>query len=88
MGHAPAGRPQGEPDLDTSGHSDEVPLLFAPLTSGSNFHSSQEMEPSPSHCHGEESSRDASRTASKRLKLAMGISFLFLVRPLSNLLLF
>jgi len=79
MGHAPAGRPQGEPDLDTSGHSDEVPLLFAPLTSGSNFHSSQEMEPPPSHCHGEESSRDASRTASKRLKLAMGISFLFLV---------
>merc|ERR1712013_913522 len=78
-GHAPAGRPQGEPDLDTSGHSDEVPLLFAPLTSGSNFHSSQEMEPPPSHCLGEESSRDASRTASKRLKLAMGISFLFLV---------
>ena len=81
IGHAPAGRPQGEPDLDQSGHSDDVPLLFSPISNmGSNFHSSQELEPpAMSHCHGEEPSRDASRTASKRLKLAMGLSFLFLV---------
>jgi len=79
IGHAPAGRPQGEPDLDHSGHSDDVPLLFSPISTSSNFHSSQELEPPASHCHGEEPSREASRAASKRLKLAMGLSFLFLV---------
>jgi len=65
-GHPPAGRPQGADHDDTS---DDVPLLFSPLSSSSASHSSQELE-LVDHCHGLEPKRDASAQARRKLGFA------------------
>jgi len=67
MGHPPAGRPQGTDHDETS---DDVPLLFSPLSSSSTqLHSSQELD-LVDHCHGLEPKRDASAKARKQLGFA------------------
>jgi len=66
VGHPPAGRPQGDDHDETS---DDVPLLFSPLSSSSLSHSSQELD-LVDHCHGLEPKRDASAKARRQLGFA------------------
>jgi len=67
MGHPPAGRPQGEDHDETS---DDVPLLFSPLSSSSVSHSSQELE-LVDHCHCPEPKRAATVNARRKLGFAI-----------------
>jgi len=56
--------------------SDDVPLLFSPLSSSSISHSSQELD-LVDHCHGLEPKRDASAKARRQLGLATILCTLF-----------
>jgi len=73
MGHPPAGRPQG-PDHDET--SDDVPLLFSPLSSSSLSNSNQELE-LVDHCHCLEPKRDASAKARRQLSIATLLCSIF-----------
>jgi len=75
MGHPPASRPQGYDHDETS---DDVPLLFSPLSSSSISHSSHELD-MVDHCHGLEPTRDASLLARKQLGLATILCTVFVV---------
>jgi zinc transporter 2 len=74
-GHPPAGRPQG---LDHDEGSDDVPLLFSPLSSSPASHSSQELE-TMDHCHGLEPGREASKAATRQLSIAVVLCAIFVV---------
>jgi len=60
--------------------SDDVPLLFSPLSpSDSNSSlSSREMD-MVDHCHGKEPKRDASKAAKRQLTLAIGLCTVFVL---------
>jgi len=75
VGHPPAGRPQGDDHDETS---DDVPLLFSPLSSSSVSHSSQELE-LVDHCHCPEPKRAASATARRKLGFAILLCTVFVI---------
>jgi len=79
-GHPPAGRPQGEDQGGGDQMSDDVPLLFSPLspTSSTSSLSSREMD-MVDHCHGQEPKRDASKVARRQLTLAIILCSIFVL---------
>jgi len=70
-GRPPTSGPQGDRD-----DSDDVPLLFSPLSECPMSHSIQEMD-LVDHCHGEEPRRESTKSAKRQLLIATVLCSIF-----------
>ena len=68
---------------DRDDSSDDMPLLFSPISGPSSLHSSQELE-HLDHCHGQEPRRDSSRKAKRQLAIATVLCSIFVTGKLAK----